>query len=209
MITVYGYPNTRSLRVCWMLEELAQPYEYSLVDFSKGESQSPQFLAVNPAGKVPVITDGDLLLTESAAIITYLGDKLGNGDLVPKAGTPQRGHYDQWCHFAMCELEQPLWTRAKHKFALPSEHRIKEIFPTADWELQKALNLFSQGLGKKDYILGDAFSAADILLGQTLQWAISFKQQVPQQNLQDYSQRLRNRPALLKAQQREKTEAGI
>ena len=207
MITLYGCPNTRSSRVSWMLEELNLPYEYSFVDFSKGGSQAPEFLAVTPAGKVPVLTDDDLLLTESAAIINYLGDKYGNGDLIPKAGTAQRGLYDQWCHFAMSELEQPLWTIGKHKFALPSEHRVKEIFPTAAWEFQKALGLFSKGLGESPYILGDNFSAADILLTQTLFWAISFKQEIPQTNLQEYIERLRNRPALLKAKEREQAES--
>lgn len=203
MITLYGYPNTRSLRVSWMLEELNQVYEYSLVDFSKGESQSPEFLAINPAGKVPVLIDDDLLLTESAAINTYLGDKLGREDLVPRAGTAQRARYDQWCQFAVSELEQPIWTIAKHKFALPRKFRVKEIFATAEWELQKSLTLLSDNLSDRDFMLNDAFSAVDILIGQTLQWVMSFEQVVPQKNLQDYNQRLNDRPALKSARLRE------
>ncbi len=68
MITLYGFPNTRSVRIAWMLEELEQDYQYQLVDFTKGESQTPEFLAINPAGKVPALRDDELLLTESAAM---------------------------------------------------------------------------------------------------------------------------------------------
>ena len=203
MITIYGYPNTRSTRVNWMMEELGQDYQYVLVDFAKGDPQSADFLALNPAGKVPAMRDDDLVLTESAAINTYLGDKFNNRELVPMPGTAERGHYEQWCYFAMCELEQPLWTIGKHRFANPEQHRIKAIFPTAAWEFQKALDLLSRGLGDQDYILGDAFSAADILLAQTLTWGQAFKQPIEQQNLLDYCQRNENRPARIRAKERE------
>ena len=86
MIKVYGFPQTRSRRITWMLEELEQEYEFVLVDFNKGEAQSAKYLAINPAGKVPAMGDDELLLTESAAILTYLGDKYPEMDLVPAPG---------------------------------------------------------------------------------------------------------------------------
>jgi glutathione S-transferase len=199
MIKVYGFPQTRSRRITWMLEELGQDYEFKLVDFTKGESQSPAYLAINPAGKVPAMLDGDLLLTESAAIISYLGDKFPDKELVPSAGKAERGLYDQWSYFALTELEQPLWTMGKHRFALPEEHRVPQIFKTAEWEFQRALKLLEQGLGDKQFILGNKFSGADILLGHTLMWGISFKQAVEQTNLQQYVQRLKDREALVNA----------
>ena len=139
MIKIYGYPQTRSRRLTWMMEELEQDYEFVLIDLMKGEGQSPEFLAVNPAGKVPAMADGELVLTESAAIINYLADKWPEKQLAPELGSPARGLFYQWSHFVMAELEQPLWTIGKHKFALPEEHRVEAIMPTASWEFQKAL----------------------------------------------------------------------
>jgi glutathione S-transferase len=204
MITIYGSANSRSIRVTWMMEELGKDYQFSNIDFSKGESQSAKFLAINPAGKVPALSDNDLLLTESAAIVSYLGDKFQRTDLVPAAGTTDRGRYDQWCYFAMTELEQPLWTLGKHRFAIPAKYRVADIIPTAEWEFQQALKLFSLGLAENDYILGQQFSAADILLTQTLMWAAAFNQKIEQPNLRHYFEKIQQRPSLLSAQQREK-----
>lgn len=203
MITIYGFPRSRSSRATWMMEELGQDYAFSLVNLPQGGGHAAEFLAVNPAGKVPALQDDDLVLTESGAIITYLGDKFGNRELVPEPGTAQRGKYEQWCYFATTELEQPLWTIGKHTFAIPEEHRVSEIFPTAQWEFQKALDIFSQGLGDKPYILGDQFSAADILLAHTLFWGQAFKQPVNQDNLTAYIDRIKARAPLQRAMSRE------
>lgn len=206
MITVYGYPKTRSNRVIWMLEELGIDYQFQLINLMKGEGLSASFKAINPSGKVPALADDGLILTESAAMLTYLGDKYGSAPLMPKAGTAERGLHDQWLCFAIAELEQPLWTIGKHKFALPKDRRVPEVFETAAWEFQKALDLLSIGLGEKEYILGEDFSAADILLGHTLFWGLSFKQPIEQKNLQDYFARLKDRPARLAAIAKEEQE---
>jgi glutathione S-transferase len=199
MITVFGYPQTRSRRITWMLEELEQEYEFRLVDFNKGEPKSAEFLAINPAGKVPAIQDGELVLTESAAIVTYIGDKFPQKALVPKAGTAERGLYDQWSYFVLSELEQALWTMGKHRFAIPEEYRVPEIMKTAEWEFQQALSLLEKGLGDNEYILGSEFCAADILICHTLIWGINFKQVVEQDNLKHYVERLKERDALKRA----------
>jgi glutathione S-transferase len=203
MITVYGYPKTRAIRVTWMLEELGIDYKYQIVNLMQGEGYSKTYQAVNPAGKVPALVDDSLVMTESAAIINYLGDNYGNAPLMPVAGSAKRATFDQWACFTIAELEQPLWTIGKHKFALPKERRVKEIFDTASWEFQRALKLLSIGLGDNDYILGNDFSAADILLGHTLLWAISFKQPIEQQNLTAYINRVKDRPARIKAIEKE------
>jgi glutathione S-transferase len=208
MITVYSTPSTRGTRITWLLEELQQEYQYHLIDFAKGDSKSAEFLAINPAGKVPAIKDDDLVMTESGAIVTYLADKFSEAGLIPPTGTSARGSYEQWSYFTLCELEQPLWTIGKHKFALPKEQRVKEIFPTAAWELQKALQLFSDGLGDKEYMVENRFTAVDILLAHTLIWATSFEQPIEQLNLQAYLQRLTARSALQKARQRENASLG-
>jgi glutathione S-transferase len=203
MITVYGHPNTRSVRVVWLLEEMNQPYEYHLVDFAKGESQSELYLALNPGGKVPSIKDNDLLLTESAAILNYLSEKYGSGDLAPKPGTAERAHYDEICFFVMTELEQPLWSIAKHKFALPKGKRVPEIFETAQWEFQKACSLLSKKLGENQFLANNKFSCADILAGQTLLWGLAFKQPIEQANLVAYIERISERDALKAARAKE------
>ena len=203
MIVIYGYPNTRALRITWLLAELSAPYDYHLVDLMKGDLQSADYLAVNPAGKIPALKDGDFICTESVAIMAYLCDKFAKNRLIPTVGTIQRAKYNQWTSFVISELEQPLWTIGKHTFALPKKYRLKEVIPTAEWEFQSALALLSQGLGQKEYILGDSFSAADVLIGHTLLWGTFFKQTIEHKNLQDYMQRLMARPALKQAQAKE------
>lgn len=199
MISLYGYPKTRARRVTWMLEELGAAYEFKLVRYGENGFKTDELLALNPAGKVPALVDDGFVLTESAAILTYLGDKFPDSGLVPAAGTQQRGLYDQWCYFVLSELEQPLWTIGKHKFALPEQQRIKEIFPTAAWEFQQALQLLSQGLGEASYILGESFSAADILIGHTLRWGENFDQPIEQGNVRRYADRVLSRDALARA----------
>ena len=203
MIQLFNYPDTRGLRVSWMLEELGEEYEFNLVPFSSNGFASEEYIKINPAGKVPAIRDGDLVLTESAAIVTYLGDKFPDKKLVPPAGSAARAKYDQWCYFVLSELEQPLWTKGKHKFMLPRDKRVPAIIETAEWEFQKALMILSQGLDGNRFILGDTFSAADILIGQTLSWARTAKQPVEIQIVADYADSILGREALQRARARE------
>ena len=203
MLQLYNYPKTRGFRVTWMLEELEADYEFKLVPFGPNGFASEDYLKINPAGKVPALRDGDLVLTESAAIVTWLGDKFPDRQLVPPAGTAARAKYDQWCYFVLTELEQPLWTKGKHTFVLPAEKRVPAVIETAKWEFQKALEILGKGLEGHRYILGDAFSAADILIGHTLTWAATAKQSVELQNVKDYAKLILGRDALQRATARE------
>jgi glutathione S-transferase len=180
-------------------------YEFKLVDFNKGDNKSSEFLMLNPAGKIPALIDGDLVMTESAAIVTYLCDKHAYKGLIPKIATAERAIYEQWSYFALSELEQPLWTIGKHKFALQEDKRVKDVIPTAEWEFQNALALLSKGLDNKLYILGDYFSGVDILLGHILLWAISFKQPIEQDNVLAYIERLKGRKTLIHAWSKEES----
>jgi glutathione S-transferase len=206
MYQIYGMPRTRSTRVVWALEELGAEYQLHLVDLTKGEGQSAEFLKLNPAGKVPVLIDGELVLTESAAIITYLGDQQPQAELVPRPGTPQRGQYDQWCHFVLSELEQPLWLIGKHRFALPAEKRVPAILEVAPWEFQRAAAVLAKRLEGREYLVGDGFTLVDILAAHTLLWARAFKVPHGIANLDAYEQRICARPAFTRAREREKTE---
>ncbi|TVP14212.1 glutathione S-transferase family protein [Shewanella sp. KCT] len=204
MITLYGTPRSRALRVSWLLEELAIDWQFHFINFAKGDNRSEAFLAMNPCGKVPVIKDDDLVLTESAAICQYLAEKYGQGQFLPTPGTPQAALYHQWMSYIICELEQPLWTMGKHKFALPEEHRLPAILPTAVWEFDKAAAIAEQWLPGSDYLLGDTPTVADIMLAHTLMWATVFEQQIPPK-LAAFRDRMQTRPALASALK--KTEA--
>jgi glutathione S-transferase len=203
MYQVYGYPRTRSTRILWMLEELGQKYQFHKVDLVTGAGQSPEFLRINPDGKVPVLIDGDFTLRESGAILAYLGDRHSEAGLVPAAGTRQRGSYDQWSYFVLTELEQPLWTMAKHRFALPDHLKVPQVLETARYEFERACKILEKGLGTKGFLLGDQFSAADILAAHTLAWAIAYKVPPESERLKDYAKIQMQRPAWTRARQRE------
>lgn len=165
---VYGYPNTRSLRVVWALEEAGLDYEYCCVNLMQGEARSKAFTVKNAAGKLPVLELDGEYISESAALVNLIAAQTPKAQLIPLGNGLERARYDQWSQFAVCELEQPIWTMTKHKFALPESVRCTEIFKTAAWEYQQALALLSKGLGAQEYILGNVFTGADILLGHSL-----------------------------------------
>ena len=203
MMTLYGCPQTRSVRAAWALEEAGAEYAYVAVDLLKGEGRSPDFQAVNPGGKVPALVDDGLTLTESAAICTYIGDRFPESGLTPPPGTAERAKYHQWCFFVIGELEQPLWTIAKHRFALPADWRVPQIEPTALKEFDVALRVFEKGLGDRMYLLGDGFTAADILAALTLNWARKGHVLPDSPRVMRYLERTLSRPALERARQRE------
>jgi glutathione S-transferase len=203
MITLYGTPNSRSTRAAWALEEARADYEFIKIDLRNGEGRTPEYLSVNPGGKVPALVEDGFVLTESAAIVTYIGDRYPDSQLTPPTGTQERGLYGQWCFFAMTELEQPLWTMAKHQFALPEDWRVPAVIDTAKKEFAVALKIFETGLGEKPFILGDIFSGADILLALTLGWASKAGVLPLDCSARYYMERCLARPALAQARTRE------
>jgi glutathione S-transferase len=199
---LYGCPNSRSLRAAWALERAGAGYDYVLVDLFNGDGRAPWFLAVNPAGKVPVLVDGGLTLTESGAILFYLGEKFPASGLVP-AHAQARADCLRWCFFVTTELEQPLWLIAKHRFALPSERRVAGIEQTALWEFARAKSLLERRLDGRAFLAGDAPGAADLLAAHTLFWARSARVALDSPVLEDYAARLDADPALARARARE------
>ncbi|MCM2680066.1 glutathione S-transferase family protein [Echinimonas agarilytica] len=193
MITLYGSPRSRSLRVSWCLEELGLEWVYKRVDLSKGEHRSEGYLAMNPNGKVPMLTDDDLVLSESFAICMYLAETYGNGKLLPTS-VADKGRHHQWLSLITCELEQPLWTMGKHKFALPEPQRVEPMLEVAEWEFEKICNELEPRMPDTDSLF-DEFTVADILLTQTLNWAVKFGQPLPPK-LAAYRKRNSQRPAL-------------
>lgn len=123
MLKLYGMGPTRSLRALWALRELDAEFEFVPVNLPAGENRHPDFLRLNPAGKLPVLVDGDFVLTESAAIVMYLAEKYGAKGLMP-ADLKERAQAYRWSLFAVTELEQPLWRMAKHTFLYPEDKRL-------------------------------------------------------------------------------------
>lgn len=207
MIKLYAFPRSRSTRVVWMLEELGLDYEFIKIDLMAGAGQSEEYKKIHADGKVPAIDDDGFVLTESAAILAYLADKNPASGLVPAAGTQQRARYDEWSYFVLTELEQALWTVGKHTFVFPEGKRIPEILPIAHWEFLKACKVLEAFLDGKEYALGDSFSALDILIAHTLNWAFAFKVPNGSQLLDTYRERIIARPAFVRAIAREDSVA--
>lgn len=203
MIKAYGLNSSRSTRMLWALEEAQVEYTYHHLNFRQGEHLSKEYLSINPASKVPSLVDGELVLTESAAIVNYIANKYAP-HLAP-ASVEEKALYDQWLFFITGELEQALWTIGKNKFALPKERRVADAIELGKWEQTRSLDLLSKGLGDKDYLLGDKFTAVDIMAGHTLAWGLRFKLPLEQDNLQKYYNRITERDGYKKALEKEKT----
>jgi glutathione S-transferase len=200
---LYGCHNTRSLRAVWALEECGADYDYAFVNLFRGEGRKPEILALNPAGKLPVLIDGDLTLTESGAIVAYIADRFPASGLIPEE---RKLHAEtlRWIFFAVSELEQPSWTIAKHRFALPKERRAAAIEPTAAWEFDVAARLVDGALGECAFLVGERFTAADIFVTHSLAWGVSTKLALPTPRLEAYMKANLARPAAQRAVARER-----
>jgi len=203
MIKLYGFPSTRATRVAWLLEELAIDWQYQKVDLFQGEHLQPAFKDLNANGKIPVLVDQGIAITESAAICQYLAEKYGRDKFLPLIATVESAIYHQWFSFIITELEQPLWTMSKHKFVLPIDKRCADILSTAKWEFEKAIEVAESQLNDSYFLVGEQFSVTDILLTHTLNWAKNFEQILPP-TLEAYRLRLSQRPALIRAIEKEK-----
>lgn len=196
MLSLYGFVRSRSDRPHWTLEECGVPYQFFRLNFRREDHRSASFLALNPAGKIPVLQDGDWVLTESAAICNYVADTYAAGELAPQPGSRERAQYERWLYFVMTELEQPLWTKGKHILGrLPEPLRRPDIMDAAHFEWREALDLLAQGLGSRPFMLGDRFTVVDICIVQTLDWATRFEFPIEDKAVRAYADRHRQRPA--------------
>lgn len=170
MIKLFGRGQSRSFRALWALNEAGVPFEY--IEVTNEMRESAEYLEINSQGKVPTMVDGQLKLTESAAIVNYAGG-LSETALVPTIPSV-RALYDNVCYFVMADLEQPLWTIGKHRFALPEEQRQEAVIPTAIWEFEKSQRALQHQLEDRQFAVGNQFTMADVLLAHTLTWAERF-----------------------------------
>lgn len=203
---LFGSRNSRSLRCVWALEEAGATYDYQRVWMMKGEGQAPWFKAINPAGKIPVLQDGDLTLSESGAILHYIAEKFPHSGLMP--GDPRaRAEVHRWTFYALTELEPHLWAIAQHRFALPEDKRVNALEPTAIWQFARAVRAVEKRLAAVPFIAGNDFSLADILVFHCLVWALSAKLEPPGDACIAYIERMKQREAYRRATERERIEA--
>jgi glutathione S-transferase len=165
MIKLYHSRRTRSFRIVWLLEELSIPYELATVAFNPPRYSFEQN---TPAGKFPVIEDGALVMFESGAILEYLIERYGKGRLAPAIGSPDRGPYLQWVHFAEATALPPIGDLTRHTILLPEEARVPAVAEDGRVRALNALNVLERTLVGKDYLVGNQFSGADVMMGYFL-----------------------------------------
>jgi glutathione S-transferase len=198
MIQLYWSPRSRSFTALWLMEEAGQPYERVLVDISKGAQKTPEYLALNPMGKVPALRDGEATLAETAAICAYVAERYPQAKLAPPVGDPRRAKYLQWLFFAPSCIEPAMLQLAT---------RLEFNSAAAGWgDAQRVFDVLDAALSKGPWILGEAFSAADIAIGSTLNFAVRLFKIVPSRpSFEAYITRCTERPAFQPA---EKIAAG-
>jgi glutathione S-transferase len=198
MMKLYWSPRSRSFTALWLLEETGQPYDRVLTDISTGAQKTPEFLAINPMGKVPALTDGDLAIAESAAICAYVAERFPDAKLAPPLGDPRRGKYLQWLFFGPSCIE-PALIQIFTKLEVPSS--------TAAWgNATQVFDVLDKALEKGPWILGRDFSAADIVIGSGLNFSVRQFKMVPTRPAFDrYIDACMARPAFQRA---EKIAAG-
>lgn len=163
---LYHSPLTRSVRIRWLLEELGLPYELVRVDFlppAKGFFSQP-----TPTGKLPTLEDGDVVMCESGAIVEYILERYGDGRLAPALGTPERAAYLQWLHFAESTAFPPLGIVAWLTRYRGEGDQYADLLADARGRAGNGFAFLENALGQNPYLLGQEFSAADVMMGFTL-----------------------------------------
>lgn len=192
-VTLYFAPRTRAIRALWLLEELGAPYRMVPLDYAQAEHKSPAMLALNPMGKLPVVTVDGHPVWESPAIIAHLCDLFPAAGLAPPVGTPARADYYRWLSFGTAVMEPAF----NDHF-----HQREEVASRVGWgDFASMKAALAAGLSGRDWLVGDAFTGADLLIGGNLnwftQWAAADFADIP--GVDAYVARIRARPALARA----------
>ena len=193
-LTLYHATPSRSSIALWMLEEVGEPYDIKLLDLAKGDQQKPDYLAINPMGKVPALRHGAAVVTESAAICTYLADAFPRAGLSVPVGDPRRGVYLKWLFFGPGVLESAVTDRA---FPRKEEPR-RGTLGYGDFDT--VMRVLSDAVTPGPFLMGEQFTAADVVIGANLRWGMMFKLIPERKELADYVARFKDRPAVERAQ---------
>jgi glutathione S-transferase len=198
MMKLYWSPRSRSFTALWLMEETGQPYERVLIDITTGAQRSPEYLAINPMGKVPALQDGDATLAEAAAICTYVAERYPDAKLAPPVGDPARAKYLYWLFYGPGCIEPAIVQLAT---------KIEMNPVAAGWgDAQRVIDVLDGALQKGPWLLGENFSAADIVIGAGLNFGVRLFKMIPSRPSFDaYIARCMARPAFQRA---EKIAAG-
>jgi glutathione S-transferase len=192
-LVFYTNPMSRGRIIRWMLEEVGQPYRTELIDFAT-TGKSPQYLAVNPMGKVPAIVHDGTVVTECGAICAYLADAFPQARLAPPSGSPRRGTYYRWLFFAAGPIEQAVSVKSMG-WEAPAERSVMLGFGSMD----TVLNAIEGAVRDREFLDGEAFTAADLYLGAHLGWGMQFGSIEARPAFEAYVARQRQRPAAIRA----------
>ena len=192
-LTFYTNPRSRGRMVRWMLEEVGVPYETKIIEYGP-EMKCAEYRAINPMGKVPALRHGETVVTETAAIITYLADAFPEAGLAPSPTSPARGAYYRWLFFCAGPFESAVLNRA-FGFVVPPERAGTVGYGS----FESVMDTLDTALPETGYLLGDAFSAADVYLGSQIGFGLRFGTIEKRPGFEAYWQRVSTRPALIRA----------
>ncbi|MBD3655049.1 MULTISPECIES: glutathione S-transferase family protein [Marinobacter] len=192
-LTFYSNPMSRGRIVRWMLEELDVPYQLEIVEFGSA-MKSPDYLAINPMGKVPAIRHGTTVVTEVAAICAYLADQFPQQKLAPPPQSPERGTYYRWLFFMAGPFEMATSARA-YGWRIDE----KNVQAVGCGHIEDSANALEQALARGPFICGEQFTAADVVVSSYLGWEMMQKNLDPRPVFQDYVERSGSRPAARRA----------
>jgi len=197
-LTLYHAAPSRSSIVHWMLEELGEPYDIHLVSFKRGENRQPEYLAINPMGKLPALKHGDAVITEAAAICCYLADEFPQARLNVPVGDPRRGPYLKWLFFGPSCLEPAVSERAFPRKEPPARSAL------GFGDFDTVINVLAEAAAASDtYLMGRQFTAADVVIGSGLRWGMMFKLIPERPEFAAYVGRLNERPAFKRAAEKD------
>ena len=194
-LTFYTNPMSRGRMVRWMLEEVGEPYGTVVLDYGT-TMKAPDYLAINPMGKVPAIRHGETVVTETAAICAYLADMFPNKDLAPPPGDRRRGQYYRWLFFGAGPVEAVITGKALGLLA-PADKSAMAGYGT----FEDVMTALEQAVSGSNYLCGDQFTAADLYLGSQLGWGMMFGTIDKRPAFEDYVGRLQCRPAAIRARE--------
>jgi glutathione S-transferase len=197
-LTLYHASPSRSSTTLWMLEELGEPYDIKLLKLSEGDQQKPDYLAVNPMGKVPALKHNGTVITEVAAICTYLADAFPQKKLNVPVGDPRRGPYLKWLFFGPSCFEPAVIDRAAPR----KEEARRAMLGYGDF--QTTMDVIAKAVEKGPWILGDQFTAADVVIGAGVRWGTIFNLVPPRPEFAAYSERIAARAAAQRAEAKDK-----
>lgn len=194
-LTLYHAVPSRGAIVRWMLEETGQPYEIKLLDLQTGEQREPGYLAINPMGKVPALKHGDAVISEASAICCYLADAFPEAGLSVPVGDMARGPYLKWLFFSSACIEPAITDKAFKRAEEPPRGTL------GYGDFDTVMDVLAEGLSGKRYLMGEQFTAADVVIGSALRWGMMFELIPAREEFVAYAARLAERPALRRATQ--------